>query len=108
MWVAATNMEYVGSLCLPHWRCRRQPRERFEISTDIIPSLSSRPSPSAIENNGLIAERRGNVVASTDGGATWTVTNKPATLPHPAGATASLPSPTAISSWASDDLGVYF
>ncbi len=105
MWVAATNMEYVGSYVFrtgdagATW-------ESFEISTDIIPSY-----PRAIafsdENNGLIADRRGNVVASTDGGATWTVTNKPDTSSSSwCNGVVAIPNSNIIMGL--DDLGVYF
>jgi photosystem II stability/assembly factor-like uncharacterized protein len=75
MWVSATPTSYVGSFVFrtkdggANW-------DSFEIPSTVIASYP-RAIAFATADKGLIADRRGNVVASVDGGATWYVTNKP-------------------------------
>ncbi len=77
MWVSATPTTYVGSFVFRSkdggltW-------DSFSIPSDIIASYP-RAIAFSSENNGMIADRRGNAVASVDGGATWYKTNKPDT-----------------------------
>ena len=77
MWVSATPTTYVGSFVFrttdggANW-------DSFEIPSDIIATYP-RAIAFASADKGLIADRRGNVVASVDGGATWYKTNKPDT-----------------------------
>jgi photosystem II stability/assembly factor-like uncharacterized protein len=52
--------------------------EGFKIPVDIIATYP-RSAGFSDDDNGLISDRRGNVVKSTDGGETWTATNNPDT-----------------------------
>ncbi len=75
IWVSATPTTYVGSFVFrskdggENW-------DSFSIPSEIIASYP-RAIAFASENNGMIADRRGNPVASTDGGATWFKVSKP-------------------------------
>ena len=105
IWCAATNMEYDSSFVFRSndagvtW-------ESFKIPKDVIATY-----PRAIvftdDNNGMIADRRGNVVKSTDGGATWAVTNKPDTASSSwVNGVVAIPNTNIIV--AMDDIGVYY
>lgn len=105
VWFAATNMEYVGSYIFRSsdlgvtW-------ESFEIPTDVIASYP-RAIAFADNDNGMIADRRGNVVKSTDGGATWMATNKPDTSADCwVNGVVAIPNSNVI--LAMDDIGVFY
>ena len=75
IWCAATNTSYDASFVFRS-RDAGLTWTSYEIPDEIIATY---PRSIAFSNscNGLIADRRGNVVKSTDGGATWMETNNP-------------------------------
>ncbi len=104
MWVSATPTTYVGSYVFrTHdggltW-------DSFSIPSDVIPSYP-RGIAFANVNEGIIADRRGNAVASNDGGATWYKSNRPDTSADSwINSAAAIPGTNIIMGL--DDIGVY-
>ncbi len=105
IWVSATNMEYAASYLFRSFDAGVT-WESFTIPTTVIATYP-RSIAFTDDNNGLIADRRGNVVKSTDGGATWMVTNKPDTSADCwVNAVVAIPNTNII--LAMDDLGVFY
>ena len=104
MWVCATPTSYVGSYVF-RTRDGGSNWDSFTIPAEIIPSYPRAIAFSSADN-GLIADRRGNVVASVDGGATWYTTNKSDTSSDSwVNGVQHIPGTNIILGY--DDLGVY-
>jgi len=105
VWVSATNTDYAASYVFRSFDAGVS-WESFTIPTDVIATYP-RSIAFSDNNNGLIADRRGNVVKSTDGGATWTVTNKPDTSADCwVNAVVAIPNTNIILGM--DDIGVFY
>jgi photosystem II stability/assembly factor-like uncharacterized protein len=105
IWCAATTMEYDSSFVFRSYDAGVT-WESFRIPNDVIATY---PRSIAFTDNynGMIADRRGNVVKSTDGGATWTVTHKPDTASSCfVNGVVAIPNTSIIV--ALDDIGVYY
>ncbi|HOT96529.1 MAG TPA: FG-GAP-like repeat-containing protein [bacterium] len=104
MWVCAEPTNYVGSFVF-RTRDGGSTWDSFAIPASIIPTYPRAIAFSSADN-GLIADRRGNVVASVDGGATWYPTNKADTSADSwVNGVQNIPGTNIILGY--DDLGVY-
>lgn len=77
VWTPATTVDYDSSFIFRSYDAGLT-WEGFKIPIDVIASYP-RTAGFLDDDNGLISDRRGNVVKSTNGGETWTATNKPDT-----------------------------
>jgi len=77
VWSPATTVDYDSSFIFRSYDAGVT-WEGFKIPIDVIASYP-RTAGFKDDDNGLISDRRGNVVKSTNGGETWTATNKPDT-----------------------------
>ena len=77
VWTPATTTDYDSSFIFRSYDAGAT-WEGFKIPIDVIATYP-RSAGFSDDNNGLISDRRGNVVKSTDGGETWTATDKPDT-----------------------------
>lgn len=77
VWTPATTVDYDSSFIFRSYDAGAT-WEGFKIPKDVIASYP-RTAGFLDDDNGLISDRRGNVVKSTNGGETWTATNKPDT-----------------------------
>ena len=105
IWTPATTVDYDSSFIFRSYDAGAT-WEGFKIPIDVSPRYP-RTAGFSSDDNGLISDRLGNVIKSTDGGETWTATNKP---------------DTSASSWANgivhipgtdillamDDIGVFY
>lgn len=104
MWVGATPTSYVGSYVF-RTNDAGLTWDSFAIPADVIPSYP-RSIAFANLNEGMIADRRGNAVASDDGGATWYKSNRPDTSADSwINGVVAIPGTSIIMGM--DDLGVY-
>ncbi len=74
VWTPATKVNYDSSFIFRSYDAGAT-WEGFKIPIDVIATYP-RTAGFLDDDNGLISDRRGNVVKSTNGGETWTQTNK--------------------------------
>jgi photosystem II stability/assembly factor-like uncharacterized protein len=77
VWTPATTVNYDSAFIFRSYDAGAT-WEGFKIPSDIIPRYP-RSAGFSDDNNGLISDREGHVVKTTDGGETWTATNMPDT-----------------------------
>lgn len=104
-WYSATTTQYDSSYVFRTYDAGLT-WDSFVIPKDVIPTY-----PRAIafsdDNNGLIADRQGNVVKSVDGGATWSATNMPSESSDSwVNGVVAIPNSDIIMGM--DDIGVFF
>ena len=75
IWCSATNTSYDSSFVFRSYDAGAT-WDSFKIPTDVIASYP-RTIGFLDDDNGMISDRRGNVVKTTDGGETWMQANKP-------------------------------